>query len=80
MANFPIPPTYANPMVEDPVTHQYSFSPLWLNWFLQVAQQLTNQPTGISATITTAMLTPSTGHQGSMTFQNGILTAETQAN
>lgn len=34
---------------------------------------------GISATITTARLTPVTGAQGSMTFINGILTAQTQA-
>jgi hypothetical protein len=35
-------------------------------------------PTGVSATITTAQLTPG-GTQGSMTFVNGILTAQTPA-
>jgi hypothetical protein len=35
-------------------------------------------PTGITATITTAKLT-SLGANGSMTFVNGILTAQTQA-
>lgn len=34
---------------------------------------------GISATITTAKVTPVTGANGSMTFVNGILTAQTQA-
>jgi hypothetical protein len=36
------------------------------------------QNTGISATITTAKLTAG-GADGSMTFTNGILTAQTQA-
>jgi hypothetical protein len=39
---------------------------------------LTGTPTGLSVTITTAKLTP-TGTNGSMTFTNGILTAQTQA-
>jgi len=34
--------------------------------------------TGLSVTITTAVLTP-TGAQGSMTFTSGLLTAQTQA-
>ena len=34
---------------------------------------------GISATITTTKVTPVTGANGSMTFVNGILTAQTQA-
>lgn len=39
---------------------------------------VTGTPTGVSATITTAKLTPG-GANGSMTFTNGILTAQTQA-
>ena len=39
---------------------------------------LTGTPTGVSATITTAKLTPG-GANGSMTFTNGILTSQTQA-
>ena len=39
---------------------------------------MATQNTGISATIVTAALTPA-GTQGSMTFTNGILTAQTQA-
>jgi hypothetical protein len=38
----------------------------------------TGAPSGVSATITTAQLTP-LGTQGSMTFTNGILTAQTPA-
>lgn len=34
--------------------------------------------TGVTATITTAKLTPA-GANGSMTFVNGVLTAQTQA-
>lgn len=40
---------------------------------------ITTNSSGISATITTAKLTPATGANGSMTFVNGILTAQTQA-
>lgn len=39
---------------------------------------LTGTPTGLSVTITTAKLT-ALGSNGSMTFTNGILTAQTQA-
>lgn len=39
---------------------------------------VTGTPTGVSATITTAKLTPG-GANGSMTFTNGILTAQTPA-
>lgn len=59
----------------------------WFNWFRRIKQildfsglpanQAANLP-GISVTITTAALTGA-GTQGSMTFTNGILTAQTQA-
>lgn len=39
---------------------------------------VTGTPTGVSATITTAKLTPG-GTDGSMTFTNGILTSQTPA-
>jgi hypothetical protein len=39
---------------------------------------IVTQNLGLTATITTAALTP-TGTQGSMTFVNGLLTAQTQA-
>lgn len=38
MANFPIPPTYAPPIEEDPTTRRPVFAPVWLRWFLDVAQ------------------------------------------
>lgn len=34
---FPPAPTYAMPMETDPVTGKPTFSPLWVQWFLQVA-------------------------------------------
>jgi hypothetical protein len=34
---------------------------------------------GMTVTITTAKLTPVTGTNGSMTFKNGLLTAQVQA-
>lgn len=50
-------------------------------YHLNAAQyaSLTALPTGLTVTITTAKLTPTTGVNGSMTFVNGILTAQTQA-
>lgn len=47
----------------------------WYDYFLRQNQMLNP---GISATITTAKLTGG-GANGSMTFLNGILTAQTQA-
>lgn len=62
-------------------------SDFWFRWFLSVYQvlsfsglasnQASNLP-GINAVITTAKLTGG-GANGSMTFTNGILTAQTQA-
>jgi len=40
---------------------------------------ITGSTSGLSVTITTAKITPVTGTNGSMTFTNGILTAQTQA-
>jgi len=36
--NFPVPPTYAPPFIQDPATQGYVVNPLWLSWFLQAAQ------------------------------------------
>lgn len=62
-------------------------SPFWFQWFINLrsivnfsglaANQAANLP-GLSVTITTAKLTGA-GVNGSMTFTNGILTAQTQA-
>ena len=43
------------------------------------AAQVNTLGSGLSVTITTAKITPVTGSNGSMTFTNGILTAQTQA-
>lgn len=54
----------------------------WFRWFVGlVAYVKSGSPAGIggiSVVITTAALTPA-GAQGSMTFVNGVLTAQTQA-
>lgn len=107
------PPTYADPVLVDPVTKKAKFNPLWLSWFVKAANffaaasdhnnlsnlqggsageyyhltasQLADLETllvtvssGISTTIVTAPLT-GLGAPGSMTFTNGILTAQVQA-
>lgn len=41
MPNFSPPPTYADPVVVDKETGQSQFNPLWLKWFLDLAQFLT---------------------------------------
>lgn len=38
MANLPIPPTYAEPLVDD--GKKAYFNPIWLKWFLDFAQLL----------------------------------------
>lgn len=114
---FPPPPTYAEPTLVDPRTGKAQFNPIWLKWFVDVAQILNalgaasgnvfhnslsglqggiagqfyhvSQAqdtylatlatiTGISVTITTGPLS-GIGTTGSMTFVNGLLTAQTPA-
>lgn len=36
--NFPIPPTFAEPIEQNQTTGRPTFSPIWLRWFLDVAQ------------------------------------------
>jgi len=72
MALFPDPPTFAEVSIKDS-TGQEIFNPLWLNWFLELAQTISGLQ-GVTATITIAKLTPS-GSNGSLTFTNGILTS-----
>ena len=36
--NFPSAPTFATPIEKDPTTGRETFSPLWLQWFLDVAR------------------------------------------
>lgn len=45
---FPVPPTYAEPTIVDPNSGKAQFNPIWLKWFLDVAQFLS----GVGLTIT----------------------------
>lgn len=45
---FPVPPTYAEPTIVDPNTGKAQFNPIWLKWFLDVAQFLS----GVGLTVT----------------------------
>lgn len=38
---FPIAPTFAEPVVVNKATGQHQFNPIWLRWFLDVASYLT---------------------------------------
>jgi hypothetical protein len=38
---FPPPPTYADPTIVDERTGKNQFNPIWLKWFLDVAQIMT---------------------------------------
>jgi hypothetical protein len=66
-----------NPGRLDPIVEQDSGIPteamfVWMSLLADLLQQ------GYTGTITTAALTGA-GAQGSMTFQNGVLVAQTQA-
>lgn len=111
-STFQPPPTYAEVVLVDE-QGKPKFNPIWLAWFLEVAQffstaaihnelsglqggaadeyyhldtadyaalasVLSTYASGLTTTITTAPLT-GLGAPGSMTFTNGILTAETPA-
>lgn len=73
MAEFQSPPKAA--AIGNNIGNQVT--PLWLQWFQEVAKRLTAE-TGFTGTITTAALTGG-GAQGSMTFQNGRLISQVQA-
>ena len=45
--HFPVPPTYAEPTIVDP-NGKSQFNPIWLRWFLDVAQFLS----GVGLTLT----------------------------
>ena len=45
--HFPVPPTYAEPTIVDP-SGKSQFNPIWLKWFLDVAQFLS----GVGLTLT----------------------------
>lgn len=44
--NFPTPPTFANPIVVNPQTGENQFNPIWLNWFLVLANFLGSSTQG----------------------------------
>ncbi len=51
MAGFQPPPTYALPILVDETTGKAIFNPIWLNWFLQLSQNLGPSGAG-SGTVT----------------------------
>lgn len=82
-------PPFRSEVVKDPeeLLVQNFFTPHWTGWLLQLykivvfsglPQNYADQLPGLSVTITTAPLTGG-GTPGSMTFQNGILVAQTPA-
>lgn len=38
--NYPVPPTYAQPVIKDDKTGEWKFNPIWLSWFLDLARLL----------------------------------------
>lgn len=46
MADFPAPPTFAEPVITDERTGKGNFNPIWLNWFLQVVKLLEDASSG----------------------------------
>jgi len=71
MASFTPPPTYADPVIYDPVTGKNAFNPIWLKWFLDVAQFISSNG-GTSGTIDHETLT---GLQGGGANDHSHLTA-----
>jgi len=43
---FQPPPTYADPVVYDDATRKQQFNPIWLKWFLDVSQYISNNGGG----------------------------------
>lgn len=44
--NYPTPPTFALPVIVNPQSGDNQFNPIWLQWFLQLAQFLSSTGTG----------------------------------
>ncbi len=49
--NFPVPPTYADPITQDETTKKAVFNPIWLQWFLDVAQVFSSLNVGAGGTV-----------------------------
>lgn len=48
---FPVPPTYAEPTIVEPNSGRAQFNPIWLKWFLDVAQFLSDTTTALNRQI-----------------------------
>ena len=75
-ANFPIPPTYADPILKDARTGEAIFNPLWLQWFLDVARVFSV----IGATGSGVPHNNLSGIQGGLTAERYHLTAAEHSN
>jgi len=65
MANtFTPPPTYTDPVAVNEVTGKSQFNPIWLRWFLDIAQYISDNSGGTSTV----------NHQGLQNLQGGITT------
>ena len=76
MTTFTPPPTYADPTVPNPLDRNKSqFNPIWLKWFLDIAQYISNSGTGrLHSTIpitSTAIYQPSQGVNNVVVFAQG---------
>ncbi len=72
MAEFQPPPTYALPILVDETTGKAIFNPIWLNWFLQLSQNL-----GPSGAGSVSSVSISGGTTGLTTSGGPITTAGT---
>lgn len=70
-----LPPRGSKPVDEKEDADKGKFTQIWWGWFSKISTLLVG---GFTGTITTAPLTVG-GTTGSMTFQNGVLTARTSA-
>lgn len=75
MAAFTPPPTYADPVVVDQVSRRSQFNPIWLKWFLDIAQYITENSGGTSTVQHNATL----GKQGGATGEYYHFTAAEHA-
>lgn len=76
MASFQPPPTYTSPIITNPAAEReedkVAFSPIWLNWFLQLAGIINSL--GAGGGIPISSLDPSGGTEDQVIKINGALT------
>lgn len=75
MAAFTPPPTYADPVVTDQVSRRSQFNPIWLKWFLDIAQYISENSGGT----TTVQHNSTLGLQGGATGEYYHFTAAEHA-